>query len=117
MDKKLIKKLAKASYIGNQIDEKSVNRIVPNLNRKQLKEYIKALKNLENKFTVYIDYSNELRENNKKEIVGLFPNKKVYFKKNADLIMGIKIRENDIVRNINLKNSLKQITKYFEKYI
>lgn len=117
MDNKLIKKLAKASYIDSRVDEKKVERIAPNLNRKQLKEYIKALKNLESKFTVYIDHSSELRGNIKKEIEELFPNKRAIFRKNEDLIMGIKITENDIVGNINLRNSLDQITKYFEKYI
>lgn len=117
MDKKFIKKLAEASYTNNILDEEKVNRIVVNLSRRELREYIKALKDLESKFTVYIDHSNELEDNYRREIEGLFPNKSVIFRENKDLMLGIKITENDIVSNINLSNSLKQITEYFERYI
>ncbi len=117
MDTKLIRKLALASYINNKLDEEKVNRIVVNLKRRELREYIKALKDLQNKNTVYVDYSDELDDNYKSEIEGLYLNKSVIFRKNKDLILGIKITENDIVSNINLDNSLKQITAYFDKYL
>jgi len=117
MDKKLIKKLAIVSYINNKLNEEKVNRIVKNLSRRELREYIKALRDLQNKNTVYVDYSNELDDNYKREIEGIFPNKEVIFRRNKDLILGVKITENDIVSNINLNNSLKQITMYFDKYL
>lgn len=117
MDKKLIKKLAIASYTNNKLDEENVNRIAKNLNRRELREYIKALRDLQNKNTVYVDYSSELDDNYKRQIEGIFPNKAVIFRRNKDLILGIRITENDIVSNINLNNSLKQITMYFDKYL
>jgi hypothetical protein len=117
MDKKLIKKLAGASYTNNKLDEEKVNRITVNLNRRELREYVKALKNLQNKVTVYVEHTNELDDNYKREIEALYPNKSVIFRRNKDLILGIKITENDIVSNISLSNSLKQITRYFDKYI
>lgn len=117
MDKKLIKKLAAASYRKNKLDEDKVNRIALKLNRRELRGYIKALKEMQSRFRVYVEYTNELGEAGKKEIEELFPGKEVIFQKNSDLLMGIRITENDIVSNINLGNSLKQITAYVEKYI
>lgn len=117
MDKKIIKRLAIASYKDNKLDEDNVNRIAVNLNRRELRGYIKALRDLQNKYTVYVDYASHLEDNYKREIVGLFPNKSVIFREDKDLVLGIKITENDIVSNINLSNSLSQITAYVEKYI
>lgn len=117
MDRKLIKKLAIISYTDNKLDEKKVNRIVVNLNRRELREYIKDLKVLQSKIRVYVEYSKELGEKYKKEVEALFPNKEVIFRKNEELLVGLRITENDIVSNINLNSSLKQIAEYVEKYI
>lgn len=117
MDKKLIKRLGEVSYIDNKLDEQRVNRIAEHLNRRELKEYIKSLKGLQSKKRVYVEYSNELSEEYKKAVEVLFPDKEVIFRENRDLLMGLRITEDDIVFNINLKNSLGQITEYFDKYI
>ncbi len=117
MEEKIIKKLAIASYKNNKLDEDNVDRIIVNLNRRELRGYIKALKVLQSRIRVYVEYSKELSGGYKKEVEELFPNKEVIFKKNDDLLMGIRITENDIVSNINLNNSLKKITAYFDKYI
>lgn len=117
MDRKLIKKLGNISFINNRLDEKIVNRIVINLNRQELREYIKTLKFLQSRIRVIVEYSKELSIANKKGVEELFGDKEVVFKKNKNLLMGIRVTENDIVTNMNLNNSLKQIRAFVNKYI
>lgn len=117
MDRKKIKKLAEASYNENSLDEGKVNRIVINFKRAELRDYIKALKEIRKKKTVYVDSSFELGEEYKKEIGKSFPNRVVIFRNNPQLVLGIRITENDIVYNLNLQNSLNQIQTYLEKYL
>lgn len=117
MEKKLIKKLANASYVKNSLDVSRVNKIVANLSRRELREYIRVLKSLEKKFTVYIEHTNELSEVCRENLENLFKDKRIIFRRNDDLILGIRIIENDIIYNLNLKNSLKRIEGYFERYI
>lgn len=117
MDKRLIKKLVEAGYVDHKLDADRVNKIAEHLTRLELKEYIKALKERRKRLTVYIDSSFELPEQFKKELEDLFVNKEVIFRKDSNLMLGIRITENDIVYNLNLQNSLQQIKGYFEKYL
>jgi hypothetical protein len=61
MTKKQIRNLATASYTENQLDNKKVNRISKILTRSELKEYIKAVINLEKSKTVTV-YSSKISD-------------------------------------------------------
>lgn len=108
MNKKLIKKLAQASYKNNTLDKKSVERITPLLLRKDLKQYIKMLKNREQKKTVVVTVTSKKRLY-KSEFAKLYPNKRIVHEIDPSLIAGIKILDNDVLFEMNLKNSLERI--------
>lgn len=115
MVKKDIKKLAEMSYNNNELNIDRVDEIVKHLNRKELRLYINSLKKVEKRKTVYIESASELNEKYKDELINLYGSKKVQFIENKDLLLGLRITENDMVYNLNLENSLQQFTKYLEK--
>jgi 16S rRNA G966 N2-methylase RsmD len=69
---KLIKQLIEASYTDENLDFTKVQKIASYLNRKMLKEYIKALKRNEKKTTVFVDLPYDTQESEKKAIHTLF---------------------------------------------
>jgi F0F1-type ATP synthase delta subunit len=113
MTKKQIRNLATASYTENQLDNKKVNRISKILTRSELKEYIKAVINLEKSKTVTV-YSSKISagESLKKDIGKLFQNKKIIIKEDKKLIAGIKIIDNDNVYDFSVRNNLKNLVSY-----
>lgn len=117
MDKKQIAKLAEISYIDNKLNADRVEKIISHLDKGELREYLKALRKQEQKLVVYIDYALELSEDNKKKFENLYPDKIVIFRNNPDLVMGIRITEDDMVYNFNMDNALGQIREYLDKSI
>ncbi len=115
MDKKQISKLAEASYVDNRLDNKIVNNIINHLTRAELRVYFKALKSKESKMNVYIDHSFDLSAQNKKLLEDLFPNKQVNFRKDYELLLGIRIIENDMVYNFNMNGVLEQLRVYLDR--
>jgi F0F1-type ATP synthase delta subunit len=116
MTKKQIRNLATASYTEDQLDNKKVNRISKMLTRFELKEYIKAVINLEKSKNVIV-YTPKISagESLKKEIGKIFVNKKIEIKEDKKLIAGIKIIDNDNVYDFNLRNNLKNLVSYINK--
>lgn len=107
MTKKYIKKLAKASYKEEFLDKKIVNRIVPLLSRQDLKTYINMLKLIEKKKAIVVTLP---KKNIKiKDLQKLYPGKKIIYEHDPSLIAGIKITQNDVLYELNLKNSLENI--------
>ena len=108
MTKKVIKKLAKASYKGQNLDKKTVNRIAPKLCRKDLKAYINMIKLLENKKTIILSLATK-KVLGAKQFQSLYPNKKVVYEFDPTLLAGVKITDNDIIYEKNLRNTLENI--------
>ncbi|MCL4353535.1 hypothetical protein M1615_03685 [Patescibacteria group bacterium] len=109
MDKKLIKKLASASYTKNLLDEVKVNKIAKELNRKELKLYVLALKNIERANTVYAYFPYFPGKDDIKNLKRLYPDKKLVAKTDKSLIAGVRIVNNDIIYENNIKNNLNKI--------
>lgn len=116
MTRKIIKKLAIASYSNNKLDTKKVNRIVKYLNRKEFKMYIKAIKNYEKAKSVVLltpgssknnDYISELKK--------IFPDKEILLKQDDSLIAGIRIIDNDTIYDFNISNTLKNLVSYINQ--
>lgn len=113
MKKKKIIQLALASYSGKNLDEKKVNKICSYLGRSDLKKYINALKDLTNNKKLIVSSP---RENfDAKSFEKLFPDKRIVFKKDPSLLLGIQIVDNDIEYKFSLKNSLDKLISYIEK--
>ena len=109
MTKQQIKRLVKASYNNDLLDEKLVNKISNMLKRNELKQYIRTLKQSIKQNTLYIEvpFNKELIDINKmKEI---FDKKNINVKVNPELLVGIRIADNDDIIAINMYDQLNSI--------
>ena len=119
MTKKQIKDLALQSYSGDNLDQKKVTRVAKILKRSDLKAYIKALKNIEKEKTVTVVLP-QIKLNTKdlyKQFEEAFPKKRINYQVDKDLLVGVRIINNDLIYDLNLRNTLKQLNSYIiEKY-
>lgn len=118
MTKKQIKKIANKSYTRGSLDTKKVESIARLLKRSELKEYLRAIKALEerSKVVVILPRLDDLkREDVKKTFVKLFPNKRVMFEEDQSLMVGVKIINNDEIFEFNLNNTLDNLSSYIEE--
>lgn len=114
MSRKKLKTIVAASYNNDIMDFNKVHTIVTSLrSRNGLKQYINELKNYENKKNVTV--TTPFNVNKAKVFEKLFPNKKIVYKIDPSLMLGVKIVNNDNVYEFNLKNILQNITPYITK--
>ncbi len=113
MTKKQIKLLVFASYKGDTLDSKKVFKIARLLNRKNLKKYINELKSVESKKTVIVTTSFPPQ----KDIMplNLFPDKKIVYKSDPSLGIGVRIQCSDMLYELNLKDTLGRILSHLEQ--
>lgn len=110
MNKKKLQTIVKNSYKNNILDSNKVYAIADFLTRAELKRYINALKNYENKKNVIV--TTPFKMNNGTVFKKLFPNKKIVYKIDPSLMLGLKITNYDNVYEFNLKNTLDDIIFY-----
>lgn len=105
-----IKKLAKASYTKGSLDSKKVVEITNNLSKRELHEFIKALKLIEDKNTVTITVSDK-RMSNKMidKVKNRFKGKRVEVKEDKSLIAGARILDFDTIYEYDLKSRIEDI--------
>lgn len=113
MNKKKIDKLVLVSYSNNFLDKKKVNKIAGLISAADLKKYINGLKLAEKKKSLII--SSPMNNQDLKKFEKLFPNKKIIFKKDSKLMLGVKIIDNDIVYEFTLRNSFNKMLNYIEQ--
>lgn len=113
MNSKKIDKLVSGSYFNSYLNQKKVNRIATLLSTSDLKKYINGLKAQEQKKSLII--SSPLNNQDLKKFEKFFPNKKIVFKKDPALMLGIRIVDNDIVYEFTLKNTLDKILDHIEQ--
>lgn len=113
MNSKKIDKLVAASYKNDCLDQKKVSKIASLISKSDLKKYINGLKLIEKKKNLII--SSPIDNRNLKEFEDLFPHKKIIFKKDPSLMLGVSVIDNDIVYEFTLKNSLDKIISYIEQ--
>lgn len=116
MTKKQIQLLTNASYTRNQLDEKKVSKIASLLTRKDLREYIRLLKLYEKKQTVIASLPYLPKEPTQKKISETFPDKKIVYIVDPTLLAGIRITNNDIITDYNVKNMLDNISNHITHY-
>lgn len=116
MTRKQIKNLANLSYNKNNLSKNIVNKIVKLLSRLELKQYIKAIKNIENNKTITIITSDIKNITNiEKDVEKLFLNKKIIVKEDKSIISGIRIINKDTIYDFNLKNNLENLVSYINQ--
>lgn len=113
MNKKKMDKLILASYSGSFLNKKNINKISTLLSKLDLKQYINALKLAEKKKSLIV--SAPLNNQDLTKFEKLFPQKKILFRKDPSLMLGVKIIDNDIVYEFTLKNSLDKMLSYIEQ--
>ncbi len=116
MTTKQIKKLAAQSFKDDNMDIKKIKRIIPHLRKRELKTYIKFIKKLENEKEVKVFTPVEMAD--KKiidSITSIFPNKRVKYAVGPDIIAGIRIVDNDMVYEFNLKDSLENLIAHIKQ--
>ncbi len=112
----MIKKIVSASFDKkNMLDETQVDAIAMHLTRKDLKEYIRALKLLEKRKQLFVDTSFVPTVEQEEILRDQFIGKDIVFRCNPDLIFGIKITDNDIVYDMNLQRTLDAIEDFIEQ--
>lgn len=110
MNIKKIKVLVLSSYTNKKLNADRVNKIAGLLARKDLKTYIKVLKSYEKENTVIINLP--FLYNDKRIFDKMFKGKKIIYKEDPSLMAGVRIINNDIVYEHDLKNTLENIATY-----
>lgn len=107
-----MKQLVEASYTEGNLNLDSITKIADKLSRKDLKVYIKALKAYDDKHTLRVESAYPLHESDTSALKQIFGNKKIRYSENDELLVGVRITDNDTVYNMNLKNTLERIAAY-----
>jgi F0F1-type ATP synthase delta subunit len=116
MRKKLMKNLIIASFNKDaHLDGTLVATIASHLTRKQLKEYLNALKRYEKKRKLIVDCSFVPTKEQEEMVRKQFPKKQVRFHTDPELLFGVRITDNDIVYDVNLKRTLELLEEYIDK--
>ena len=114
-----VKTLAIESYTRGEIDRKKVHKIAKLLSRPYLRIYLKELKNIEAKKTVRVMVPDKkmVGADTLKKLMHSFPKKRVVLEEDPQLILGVKIIDNDLIYQLNLKNSLESLSQHLaEQY-
>ena|SRR3989344_6068680 len=113
MTRKEIKTLALRSFIRNNLDPKKVKLFSSKMTRKQLRDYIKYIKfyDARNKITIVFPHLDKIKKTDLKAFTKLFANKKIIYHEDPSLLLGIRVINNDLVYDFNLKDSFENITQ------
>ena len=114
MNRQTLKQLVMESYPDGQLDPEQVNKIADFLSKKELKLYIKALKNWERENSIILDVPEE-HAYYQEQVQTLFPDKKIVINVDPSLILGMKLQHNDDIYEMSLKNTLDKITEHIEE--
>lgn len=112
MKKNIIKKLADASYTKDKLDEGKVKKVAKSLKRGDLKVYLKDLKDIEARSTVFITVpAEEGLTEMKRYFTKLYPDKKLMFSIDESLLTGIRVVDYDNIYELSLKSFLESSVK------
>lgn len=112
----MLKQLVLESYTEGELDTKKVNKIADLLSKKELRLYIRALKNWERQHEIILEVPSET-DMKIEEFKKLFPDKKIVINVDPELMLGLRLQDNDDIYELSLKNSLDKITEHItEQY-
>lgn len=115
MHRQIVKELISESYTHNELDQQKVMRISSILNRSDLKQYIRALKEQEKKSTVILTIPEGMEDIELRSLKSVFPNKKYAIEQDPHLILGVKVTDNDNVYEFTLRNTLEKMVEYIDQ--
>src|SRR5579872_2682018 len=97
MTNKQLKHLAMNSFQENSLDEQKANQIIARLKKKDARAYVRALRLHESQLAVNVSLPYPADEKTKKSLQIRFPDKKMVYTIDKELLGGMKIIENDIL--------------------
>ncbi len=114
MNRQTLKQLILASYTDGELDAKKVNKVSDLLTKKELKLYIRALKNSEKQNTILVEVPSHdaIDESDLQE---LFPDKRISLTVDPELLVGMRFQDNDDIFEYSLKNTLDKITEHIKE--
>lgn len=115
MNRQMLKQLVMESYTNGELDARKVNRIADLLTKKELRLYIRALKNWERQNKVIIEVPTE-KGLDLSELQEFFSDKKIVVHIDPSLLLGMRLKYNDDIFEMSLKNSLDKITEHIKEY-
>ncbi len=116
MTKRLLQQLVLASYQDEDLDAHNVDEISKRLSTKDLKAYLRALKLMEQQKKIYIAMpSASVYNTSKKDLKKLFPKKELVFTEDPSLLLGMRLIDNDMVYDMNLKSRLENVIEEVEQ--
>ena len=114
--KNKLKNLVELSYNKGELDQQTAEAIADKLDRGELKEYIRLLKQEEDKKLVYVTSAKELQNESRKMIEDRFPTKKIVYAIDETMINGIRIVERDREYEMSLNQTFNDIIGHLTKY-
>ena len=112
MTKKIIKQLAKQSFDNRNLDEKKISLITVKLKKTDARSYIQALKQITQQNTVLVQSPIAIDAVVQKQLQIKFPNKKVVYTINKDLLAGMRIVDNDLLYDYSLGTKIDKISRH-----
>ncbi|MDR2772014.1 MAG: hypothetical protein LBB93_00930 [Elusimicrobiota bacterium] len=110
MKKIQIKELAQSIAANDGIDDNGLKWISEKFSRNELKMFLRFLSKeiKDNKVTAF--FGGDINEEGKNKVLSLFPNKKVVFKRDDNLVgAGIRIEYGDFVLDYSISGIVKRI--------
>lgn len=116
MKRKLLQKLVEKSYEGATLDAKTVLQIADRLSRKELKQYLSALKRYELRQRVVVTLAHTPTVNIEKVFTELYPDKKITYQFDSSLGAGMRIQASDKEFELSLQQILAGIVSHVGSY-
>lgn len=114
MNRRNLQQLVIESYHDGELNIEKVNKIVGLLTKKELKLYIKSLKNWERQNNIIVDVPND-DQHYLQQIQSIFPDKKIVMNVDPTLLLGMRLQHNDDIYEMSLKSTLDKITEHIEE--
>ncbi|MEK7186571.1 MAG: hypothetical protein AAB675_04415 [Patescibacteria group bacterium] len=117
MTTKKIRKLAEITYVDREINRNILKKASLKLTKKELKIYIKSLKNIQKKIflKVYVPSKKIFTIEFRKSLEKFFENKELEVIEDPSLMAGLRIVDNDMIYELNLKDSMENMVDYLQK--
>lgn len=110
-----IQGLVVKSYKQDQLDPAIIDLIANKLSRRELKQYIRLLKQQENKKQVIVTVPTSLTSEERDMIQKLFAGKKILYAVDPSMISGIRIVDNDVEYEVSLDQIFQNLLAHMSR--
>lgn len=112
MTTKQIKQLASISFADNKLDDKKISFIAAKLKRTDVREYVKMVQMMNGQRTVTVQSAQPADQSVLKQLSIRFPDKKILYTIDKQVLAGMRIIDNDILYDYSLDNKLDTLIKH-----